>query len=85
MSKRVFGIKDIPTGREEVKQAIRIIGKELINLSDEICENLDDVQSIKIEADINAGEVVKFNITKKYVAVEEEGVDKDEIREVFAR
>lgn len=74
-------------GKDDCKQAIKIIGKELINLSDEITENLDGVKSISIDATIEGGEIVTFNIKKTYIAGlnEEEGVDKDEIREVFAR
>ena len=75
----------IAVGQKETKDSIKIIGKELINLSDEITQNLENVVSIKIEANIEAGEIVTFNIIKKYNVTDEEGVDKDEIREVFAR
>lgn len=57
--------------------AIKAIGEELIARAEDITKDLDRVVSIKIEAEINAEEIVNFNIIKNYIA----NIDKDNNKE----
>lgn len=55
------------TGRE-TKQGIIAIGQQLIERAEDICNDLTDVHSITINAEIVADKVVNFDVIKNYNA-----------------
>lgn len=50
------------------KEAIIAIGQSLIERAEDITSDLKNVHSITIYANIVAGEVVTFDVTKNYIA-----------------
>lgn len=53
--------------KESCIQAIKSIGQELIEKAEDIANDVKNVTSIKIDANITADEIVVVNITKQYV------------------
>ncbi|MBR3697582.1 MAG: hypothetical protein IKM97_04920 [Clostridia bacterium] len=58
---------------ENAKQAVIAIGQELIRRADDICSDLDRVNSIDIASKITADEEVSLSVTKNYTAMFEKG------------
>lgn len=52
--------------KENCIQAIKEIGQELIDKAEDIANDVKNVTSIKIEANITADEIVVVNVTKQY-------------------
>lgn len=65
-------------GKDNVKNGIVAIGQSLIKKSDEVSNDLKDVGSITIYAEIKAEEIVNFDITKNYIARLESEENKSE-------
>ena len=61
-------MKIIPNVQENVKKGIIAIGQNIIEKADEITKDLTNVTNITIHAEINPGEIVNFDIVKKYSA-----------------
>lgn len=57
-----------PVNGIETKECIIAIGQQLIERADEITLNLNNVASITIHAEITAGEIANFDVTKNYIA-----------------
>lgn len=55
-------------GKDNVKKGIIAISHYLMENVDEICSNLDDVNSITIHAELAPNEVCNFDITKNHIA-----------------
>ena len=53
-------------GKETVKDALISIGQDLINRADKITDDLENVISITINAEIVSGEIVNYNVNKNY-------------------
>lgn len=53
--------------KETCIQAIKSIGKELINRAEDVANDIEDVASITIYANITPLEIVNFDVTKNYV------------------
>lgn len=60
--------KIIRLPEDNVEEAIIAIGKSLIKRAKDVANDVDKVSSITIYANIVAGEVVNFDITKNYTA-----------------
>lgn len=58
----------LSAGKENVKNAIIVLGKNLIKKADEITNDLRFVESIEINAKIEHNEFIKFNVKKNYLA-----------------
>ena len=58
------------TSKEEAEKAIISVGQELIRRAKDICNDIDRVTSISIEAEIIPfpDEAINMNVTKNYVA-----------------
>lgn len=56
-----------------VEEAITAIGQSLIERAKNVANDIEKVNSITIYANIVAGEVVNFDITKNYTATLEKG------------
>lgn len=67
-----------PLGKDGVKNGIVAIGQSLIKKSDEVSNDLKNVESITIHAEIKAEEIVNFDITKNYIAMLESEENKSE-------
>ena len=55
-------------GKESVVKGIKAIGQSLYENADNICEDLENVKSISIFADIVQGELAGYQVTKNYIA-----------------
>lgn len=60
--------KEIILPEDNAKEAIIAIGQSLIERAEDITSDLNGVKSITIYANIQANEVVNFDITKNYIA-----------------
>lgn len=58
----------MPYGKENVRLAIKSIGQDLINRADDIVNDLQYVNQIKIEALITSDEIVNYDVKKNYIA-----------------
>ena len=59
-------------GKENTIKAIKGIGQNLIERAEEICNDLDNVKSITIYANLTPSEICNFDITKNYTTNFEE-------------
>ena len=55
-------------GKQTAKDGIIAIGQELIKRAEDITNDLEEVKSITIYAQLNPDEIVNFDITKNYTA-----------------
>lgn len=64
-------------GKEETEKAIISVGQEIIRRAKDICNDINRVTSIKIEAEIKLfpDEAINVNITKNYITDFEEKKD----------
>lgn len=69
--KMMIKIKD----KESCITAIKLIGKDLIDRAEDICDDLTRVSSITIQANINPLEIVNYDITKNYSPKFEDSTD----------
>jgi hypothetical protein len=58
--------------KESAKKNIIAIGQQLIKRADDITNDLDKVTNITICANLEYGEIAKFDVTKNYDACFEE-------------
>lgn len=58
----------MPYGKENVRNAIKSIGQDLIRRADDIVNDLRFVSSIEIKALLNLEEIVNYDVKKNYVA-----------------
>lgn len=54
--------------KETAKKAIIAIGQEIIRQAEDVCQEINNVTSIKIEAEVLPCEHANVNITKNYAA-----------------
>lgn len=66
----------IPTGKENVKNAIIAIGEEIIKRADDATNDIKFVTSIEINAKLTPNEIAKFDIKKNYMATYEDKEEK---------
>lgn len=59
-------------GKENTIKSIKAIGQNLIERAEEICNDLDNVKSITIYANLTPSEICNFDVTKNYTANFEE-------------
>ena len=59
-------------GKENTIKSIKAIGQNLIERAEEICNDLDNVKSITIYANLTPNEICNFDVTKNYAANFEE-------------
>lgn len=71
--KRVIAIGN----KESVKDGLIALGQELIRRAEDITNDIENVISISVYANINPGEIVNFDITKNYAAMLEEEVEEE--------
>ncbi len=58
----------IVIGYENCNKALKAIGQNIIDRSDDITNDLEKVEKIIVHAELVPGEQASFNITKKYIA-----------------
>jgi hypothetical protein len=61
--------------KESCITAIKLIGKDLIDRAEDICNDLIRVSSITIQADIKPLEIVNYDIKKNYSPKFEDSTD----------
>lgn len=64
--------------KKNIKDCVLSIARELKNRADDITNDIEDVRSININAKIEAGEVVNFDIIKNYLVGFEEKEENNE-------
>ncbi len=55
-------------GKDNVRKGVIAISQNLLENIDEICSNLDNVDSITIHAELKPNEICNFDITKNHIA-----------------
>ena len=55
-------------GLENCNKALKAIGQNIIDRSDDITNDLEKVSKIIIHAELNPAEITSFSITKEYIA-----------------
>ena len=58
----------IAIGYENCNKALKSIGQNIIDRSDDITKDLEGVSKIIIHAELNPAEIASFGITKEYIA-----------------
>lgn len=58
----------MPYEKENVRNAIKSIGQDLIRRADDIVNDLRFVSSIEIKALLNLEEIVNYDVKKNYIA-----------------
>lgn len=55
-------------GLESCNKALKTIGQNIIDKSDDVTKDLEGVSKIIIHAELNPAEIASFGITKEYIA-----------------
>lgn len=61
--------------KESCIAALKLIGKDLIDRAEDICNDLTRVSSITIQADIKPLEIINYDIIKNYSPKFEDSTD----------